>query len=135
LGAEGLARTLRLLIRQLETESHTRFLVELSDVKATPAMELLAYQVGREAIRNAIRHAGATVIRVHLGSEHETLRLVIEDDGRGFAQSLVDESSHFGLALMRERVDVAGGSVVIHSTEGRGTSVVVCLPRADPLCS
>jgi two-component system sensor histidine kinase DegS len=128
LGTEGLARTLQLLVRQLELDSHVEFKAEVGEVDATPVVELLAYQVGREALRNAVRHAGATSIRVSLAGEPEGIRLVVEDDGRGFNPQLVDESCHFGIALMRERVELAGGVMTIESTKGMGTTVAVRLP-------
>jgi signal transduction histidine kinase len=116
------------LVRQLELDSHVEFKAEVGEVDATPVVELLAYQVGREALRNAVRHARATSIRVSLAGEPDGIRLVVEDDGRGFDPQLVDESCHFGIALMRERVELAGGVMTIESTEGMGTTVAVRLP-------
>jgi signal transduction histidine kinase len=135
LGVHGLARTLQLLLRQLELESATTFEREIEDVKATPVVELLAYQVGREALRNAMRHAGASTIRVALRRDGDSMRLMIEDDGRGFIPYLVDHHTHHGLALMRERVELAGGALGIDSAEGKGTRITVRLPRVDTLQS
>jgi signal transduction histidine kinase len=133
LGTDGLAHTLRLLVRQLDIDSHVRFAAEVNDVKATPVMELLAYQVGREALRNAVRHSGAASIRVSLAADRDHLCLTVQDDGTGFAPNLVDESAHFGIALMRERVRLAGGVLSIESGRDRGTTVTVRLPLVDPL--
>jgi signal transduction histidine kinase len=131
LGTEGLSRTLRLLVRQLECESQARFVADVRDVSATPVVELLAYQVGREALRNAIRHSGAASILLSLVQEGGWLSLTVRDDGRGFLQADVDESAHFGLALMRERVALVGGTLTIDSGEGRGTTVIVRFPVPD----
>ena len=133
LGTHGLARTLLLLVRQLETETTVAFHKEIDEVRATPVVELLAYQIAREALRNAIRHSGAACIRVLLLREEDKFGLVIEDDGHGFIPNLVDESKHFGIALMRERVDLAGGVLEIDSSAETGTRVVVRLPLTDPI--
>jgi signal transduction histidine kinase len=131
LGTEGLSRTLRLLVRQLESESHVRFIPDVHDVNATPVIELLAYQVGREALRNAIRHSEATSILLSLEQHDGWLSLTVRDDGKGFVQAEVDEAAHFGIALMRERVALAGGTFAIDGGKGRGTTVVVRFPLPD----
>jgi signal transduction histidine kinase len=132
LGAGGLAHTLQLLIRQLESESHVSLRAELEEVKATPVVELLAYQAAREALRNALRHSGASRINVTLSREGDDIRLQVEDDGEGFSPSSVDQEQHFGLALMRERLELAGGILQVDSSPGMGTRVFARLPSVDP---
>lgn len=131
LGTDGLARTLQLLVRQLEVESTCVFVSEIDDIRATPVVELLAYQVAREAIRNAVQHSGAERIKLTLKRDEECLRIMIEDDGRGFAPRLVDDQNHFGIALMRARVHLAGGVLQVESSNGNGTQVIARLPLAD----
>jgi signal transduction histidine kinase len=133
LGTQGLAKTLQLLLRQLELESASTFVAEIEDVSATPVVELLAYQAGREALRNAIHHADASSIRVVLAADDDTMRLVVEDDGQGFVPYLVNESKHHGLALMRERIGLAGGALQIETAVGSGTRITIRLPLTDPI--
>lgn len=133
LGTHGLSRTLLLLVRQLAMESNVTFQEEIDEVRATPVVELLAYQIAREALRNAIQHSQAAFIRLLLLREEDRFRLVVEDDGCGFMPNQVDESRHFGIALMRERVDLAGGVLQIDSAPGGGTRLVVRLPLTDPI--
>jgi protein-histidine pros-kinase len=54
----------------------------------------------------------------------------VEDDGIGFDPALVDESRHFGIALIRERVELAGGVFQVDARPGRGTRLVARLPLA-----
>lgn len=111
------------------------------EVDADPAVraemrvrhELLA--ILGEALENVARHAQATSVRVRLRTAAERITLEITDDGRGF--SSVDERSaaadgHWGLLGMRERAEVAGGSLSIRSRRGRGTTVSLALPAANP---
>jgi signal transduction histidine kinase len=128
LGIEGLSRTLRLLVRQLECESPVKYLADVRDVQASPVVELLAFQVAREALRNAVRHSAATSISLSLRQEEGWLCLTVRDDGRGFTQAEVDESAHFGVALMRERVTLAGGILTIDSAPGGGTTLMARFP-------
>jgi signal transduction histidine kinase len=53
---------------------------------------------------------------------------VVADDGIGFAGETVDRTNHFGLQLMRERIESAGGSVVVDSRLGQGTCVSASIP-------
>jgi signal transduction histidine kinase len=130
LGAGGLARTLGLLIDQLKHESDVEIRGQLEDVRGSPVIELLTYQVAREAIRNALRHASASRVDITLRRDAEDIRLIVSDDGSGFSPSSVDPSSHFGLALMRERVELGGGVLRVESSPGLGTTVVARLPAS-----
>lgn len=131
LGVRGLAETLRLLIRHLESETDSRFQVDLTDIGGSPLVQLLLYQIAREALSNAAIHSRARVIRISLRVENDHARLQVLDDGRGFDPSVVDRSKHFGIQLMRERAELAGGELAIASTRGEGTLVVLRVPLTD----
>jgi signal transduction histidine kinase len=128
LGSDGLVATLRALAEELTSSSGVPFELELEDSKASPAAELVAYLVAREAMSNAARYARAKRILVRLYSADESLYLMVADDGIGFDPSGVDSEAHFGLELMRERAVSGGGSLVIDSRMGRGTTVSLRIP-------
>jgi signal transduction histidine kinase len=77
-------------------------------------------------------------VTVSLAAENGSVRLRIADDGVGFdpaaARRLLSEG-HFGLAGMRERVEMVGGSLVIDSQPGKGTTVAVELANRPPEAS
>ena len=86
-------------------------------------------QVAREALVNGSRYSDARRIRVELRPVDDAwAQLTIEDDGRGFSPDHVDRSSHFGLQLMRERVDAVDGELSIQSIPGAGTTVIARVP-------
>jgi signal transduction histidine kinase len=92
-------------------------------------------RIGQEATTNALRHARAENIRLHLHYAPQAVELSVMDDGCGFdaAHALPTEAGHFGLLGMRERAEKMGGSLQITSAPGKGTSIrVVALlsPRA-----
>jgi PAS domain S-box-containing protein len=96
-------------------------------------LETLAYRVVQEALTNAAKHARATRVTVSLETTATSLRVEIEDDGRGFDSSMTREylrQGRVGLASMRERVELANGTFVVRSTPNRGTSIVATLPAA-----
>jgi signal transduction histidine kinase len=103
--------------------------VELSttDIECTAITQLLVYQIAREALTNAIRHSEARLIKVRVWQDGRSVRLSVEDDGIGFAPEPT-KPDHFGLQLIRERVEAAQGSVLLDSAPGRGTRIVASLP-------
>jgi ligand-binding sensor domain-containing protein/signal transduction histidine kinase len=83
--------------------------------------------IGQEAVSNALRHAEASRIMIHLKYESEALTLSIRDDGCGFQSSEGPAalSGHFGIPVMEERARKLGGTLRMSSAVGEGTEVVV----------
>jgi signal transduction histidine kinase len=90
-----------------------------------PAALMALYRAAQEGITNARRHAGATQVSVTVHCDESRARLVVADDGRGFPP----EREGFGLRGMRERVQLAGGSVEVSSGPGSGTRVTATIPH------
>jgi signal transduction histidine kinase len=127
-GANGVCKTLALLVDELSSSVRARFHTDITPVDLDPSVQLLVYQVARESLENAVRHSDAQNISVTLRNESDSVRLVVRDDGIGFDRSAVDTSRHFGLAIMAQRVEAAGGMLNIASEPGWGTQVVARLP-------
>jgi signal transduction histidine kinase len=90
------------------------------------ATEATAYYVIAEAITNAQRHAGATVIHVDVRVARNTLYVDVRDDGSGGARE-----SGSGLQGLRDRVEVVGGTFRVESPPGHGTLVAAAIPIGD----
>lgn len=90
------------------------------------------YRVLQEALTNVARHAAARQVSVILDQANGAVRLIVEDDGRGFdvdATAPRSVSEHrLGLAGMRERAALAGGTLTVESAPGSGTTVYVRIP-------
>ncbi|HXF72789.1 MAG TPA: ATP-binding protein [Actinomycetota bacterium] len=128
LGPGGLHRALKALVRNAEGSCRARISAEVDEVDGPPLVQLLAYQIVREALQNALKYSSASAIRVLVKNEGDAIRLLVEDDGQGFSPLVVDSQNHFGLQLMRERAEAAGGHLCIDSAPGAGTRVVARLP-------
>jgi signal transduction histidine kinase len=89
-------------------------------------VEVTAYYVVSELLTNAVKHAGASVVRVAVEHVHDTLRVSIRDDGVGGA----DPTRGSGLIGLYDRVAATGGTIVVDSPVGGGTAVLVSLPLA-----
>lgn len=100
-----------------------------------PAVDRALLLAGREALRNAVRHAGPDSIRLSSRSENRRLTLEIVDDGAGFDPGGVQDDGHFGIEGMRERIEQAGGSFAIESRCGAGTTVRITVPLGARLAT
>jgi two-component system nitrate/nitrite sensor histidine kinase NarX len=91
-----------------------------------PAQEVL-YRIAQEALNNALKHAAATTVMVHVRSNTERAELEVVDNGQGFDPATMDERGGIGLTSMQERAEQQGGSLVIESAPGHGTRVRVTI--------
>jgi signal transduction histidine kinase/HAMP domain-containing protein len=93
-------------------------------------LEVAVYYVVSEALTNVAKHAGATEVRVRLGTYDGSAELEIRDDGVGGA----DPERGSGLIGLADRVEALGGTIEIASPAGSGTAVRVALPlpAGDP---
>ena len=87
-----------------------------------------AYRIAQEALTNVTRHAAATQVQVSLRADRGILTLAVVDNGRGFDPKEIAAAECLGLAGMRERAGLLGGSLEIRSRLGKGTKVCFKLP-------
>jgi signal transduction histidine kinase len=129
LGRRGLIDTLSLLLNQLQDEFSMRIERRLEPTTQASAMvQLVAYQVAKEAVTNSLRHSRGTLICVTVEPVDDLLVVAVDDDGIGLPPDALRQDSHFGFQLMRERVDGVGGRLTIEGREPSGTSVLAHLP-------
>jgi signal transduction histidine kinase len=93
------------------------------------------YRVAQEALTNVAKHAKAQHARVALQVRHGQVALQVGDDGTGFATTHPADPigdhlglNHFGLASMRQQLEMAGGSLQVRSRPGQGTTISATLP-------
>jgi signal transduction histidine kinase len=128
-GRGGLVLSLRGLAQDLSIQWRTRITVEgPSELDVSSDTQLAAYHVAKEGLLNALKHASASSVSVRVQRLPEAVSIQVQDDGQGFDPRQVDESVHFGLGLMRERVEMLGGRLEIRSAPVRGTRLTALLP-------
>ena len=79
---------------------------------------------------NALKHAQASDLWITVREESGSIELSLRDDGVGFDLQAPGPEGHYGMAMMRERAQVGGGSLVVESSPGAGTSITVRFPKA-----
>lgn len=97
------------------------------------ATAVTAYRFFQESLLNVVKHAEEPRARLELAFDGDTLRARVSDDGPGFDPALVraDRGRHLGLGLLRERVRLAGGTLVVDSSPGGPTAVTLSLPLPE----
>lgn len=104
--------------------------VNLAGCELRPNQEVHVVHLVREALSNAVRHAGAARLGVSMTCLADgNVELAVEDDGAGFAPRGEAQPHHYGLAIMQERARGLGGALTIATPPGGGTRVSV---RFDP---
>ncbi|MGH2723351.1 MAG: sensor histidine kinase [Actinomycetota bacterium] len=130
LGRAGLVQALASYFVDVQKDAGVPIRARMVEVDMPPPVQLLCYHVAREAVMNAVKHAGASAIDVTLEPAEDGARVTIRDDGSGFDPDEGSPEGHYGLTMMRERAQVAGGTFRIDSAPGSGTTVIAEFPTA-----
>ena len=127
-------------LSDLSGQLSTRGVTVTLDVDDTPELsepiETALFRVAQEAVRNIVKHAEASNVRISLVTTDTAVDLTISDDGRGFV--LPDPSSpssatvdgHLGLALLEDALLEVHGSLHVDTAPGQGTTLTTRIPRS-----
>lgn len=131
----GLVGALQSLVDEFEKRTNIQILFHLDEnqVEGLPdIVELCAFRVLQEALANVQKHAQAHRVEVSLGIGKTELDLIVEDDGQGFILpdriERFTQQNHFGLAGLKERAELVGGNLEIHSIPGHGCQLFLQVP-------
>jgi len=130
LGHAGLAEALQGFIAETARDSAVRFHTDIAEVALPAPIALLIYHIAREGTMNALKHANASNVWVIVKQDDEFIELMLKDDGDGFDTVAPGPEGHFGLAMMRERALVGGGTFELESAPGAGATITVRFPTS-----
>jgi two-component system sensor histidine kinase UhpB len=139
LDAFGLADALRDLVERTcrsQPQVQVDLDIALGDVQLGTDATLALYRAAQEGLTNALRHGGATRLRLSLGAHEGGARLEVRDDGSGLAagwrEKTAEDGGHYGLRWLAERVGVLGGRFTIENAPPRGVLLQVWVPFDVP---
>jgi PAS domain S-box-containing protein len=106
--------------------------IEIEEGNVPPPLKIVVFRVTQEAMNNVAKHSKANTVRLWLRKIDGRIELVVEDNGRGIDLEKVFSANStkggLGLTNMRERTELSGGSFVIESIRGKGTTIRASWP-------
>jgi signal transduction histidine kinase len=132
--AGGMAGTLAQYLQKFSRQAGIKAELEVQGDEApqlSPEAEVQLVRVIQEALTNVRKHANADKAWVRIRRHNGEVNINIEDNGQGFDPALVRANGqHFGVRIMRERVETVGGRFEIESSPSCGTKVQIYFPAA-----
>ena len=98
------------------------------DERIDPTIEVNIFRMIQEILTNAIKHAEANEITIHLTQHHDILNIIVEDNGKGFVPKKIDTKEGMGLPNIEKKIEHMGGTFTIDSSLGKGTSILIDIP-------
>jgi signal transduction histidine kinase len=130
LGATGLAESLESFTDEVGRDSGIRFHHDVQEIQLPAPIALLIFHIAREGVMNALKHAEPTDVWISVTEADENILLELRDNGSGFDTTAPGPEGHFGMAMMRERAKVGGGTLDVTSAPDDGTTITVRFPIA-----
>jgi signal transduction histidine kinase len=132
----GLQAALAQLLAEFSLRTHVAADFQTAGLeleRLSSEVETVLYRVVQEAITNVVRHARASHVTVIVELHAGYAIAVVEDDGVGCDPDAAVADKRLGLVGMRERTQIAGGSLELESAPGRGTTVIARVPVAGAM--
>ncbi len=131
----GLVPALEWLKNNLEKRHNmtTRFNISGSQQRLLPEIELTVFRIVQEVLSNVRRHSVATAVEMNMDFSTDAVTVIIKDNGTGFSlperTSDLALSGKLGIIGMRERARLIGGTIIVQSEPGEGTTVTLRIPH------
>ena len=130
LGATGLGESLESFTDEVGRDSGIRFHHDVQDIDLPAPIALLIFHIAREGVMNALKHADPADVWIAVTEANENIVLKLRDNGSGFDTAAPGPEGHFGMAMMRERAKVGGGTLDVASSPDDGTTITVRFPTS-----
>jgi PAS domain S-box-containing protein len=102
-------------------------LIEVEEDQIPETLKTVIFRVLQESLNNVAKHSGADRVQLSLQQQGNTVKLIVEDNGSGFDSKKPSPQNAagqgFGLASMRERIELSGGIFTIQSALGQATKI------------
>jgi two-component system sensor histidine kinase DegS len=126
----GLIPTIRRYADAFKEQTGLEVNVTISgdDRRLEPYLEVMVFRALQELMGNAARHSQASLLKLNVDLTSESIRVSVDDNGKGFDFDAVQKGQSLGLKLIRERTEMLGGSFEVDSVAGKGTRIMFALP-------
>jgi signal transduction histidine kinase/FixJ family two-component response regulator len=106
--------------------------VEIEEHEVPESIKIVILRIVQESFNNISKYSQADSVTLKLVKKEDAILLSINDNGIGFNPGLIDYAKHFGtgigLVSMKERTELSGGTFILKSREGKGTTITASWP-------
>ncbi|KAF2518419.1 hypothetical protein E0W68_08815 [Flavobacterium salilacus subsp. salilacus] len=128
--SEGLIPALKKLVQKVSIPKKLKvdFIPYGFNERLDNSQEITIFRIVQELITNIIKHAQATEASIQLTHHDDLINIIIEDNGVGFSTDKMNAEDGMGIASIQKKTEQLGGSFIIDSTPGKGTTILIDLP-------
>ncbi len=130
----GLKTAFEKLIYKFRESSNYDIRFEVDEIECDNSLVLMTiYRIVEECVNNALKHSEGNKVAFTLRSENGGCSIEVKDNGQSFDcnEALSPEERHFGLYILKERVELLSGSINIDSKPGIGTAIHIFIPLLE----
>jgi two-component system sensor histidine kinase DegS len=96
-----------------------------------PYVEVMLFRAIQELVTNSVKHSQASIVKLYIDISDAFVKVTVDDNGRGFDVSTLEERGRMGIRIIKDRVEKLGGFLQIDSIAGKGTRVIFQVPLAQ----
>lgn len=129
----GLLPTLKRYVDALQTTPGVTFQLTINGMerRLQPYLEVMIFRAVQELLNNAIRYSQANQIQIQITLTETDIEVQVVDNGKGFDPDIIQKNTTMGLKVIRDRVDLLGGTFLINSQIGKGSKIKITLPIVE----
>jgi two-component system, NarL family, sensor histidine kinase DegS len=126
----GLIPTVKRYVDAFRDQSGMEVTLNVSGVerRLEPYLEVMVFRALQELLGNAARHSQGSQVKIHIDVADNAVKTSVEDNGKGFDTEVLQQNTNLGLRLIKDRVEMLGGTFDISSEIGNGSSVSFIVP-------
>ena len=133
----GLAPTIKRYVETFKEKSGIQTTLTVTgstDRRFESVREIMIFRALQELLGNVRNHAQASQVRITMDTDENRVRVVVEDNGKGFDVDAIfgGKQKTIGLPTLKERIELLGGELQIDSQAGHGTQVMMDVPAPSP---
>lgn len=129
----GLAPTVRRYVDAMRSIPGTSIQLTVTGMerRLEPYLEVMVFRAIQELLGNAVRHSQASEVRLQMDMGDHALKVMIDDNGKGFDPEILKERTNMGIKVIRDRLEMIGGEFQLDTRIGEGTRIAFTIPLQD----
>jgi two-component system sensor histidine kinase DegS len=126
----GLIPTIRRYAETFKEQTSIELTVTVTgnERRMEPYLEVMVFRAMQELLGNTARYSQASLVKIQLDMGDALVKLSVDDNGKGFDPEVIGKENSLGLKLIKERIELLGGTFEVDSAPGKGARVMLTVP-------